>query len=526
MQRKLVGAVLGAILMAIPAFGIAATMAGANTVNSAAIVDGAIATVDIANGAVTGAKMAIGTVTATQLANGAVTAAKLGITCPTGQYLQYTGTTWACSAGTAGPQGLTGPQGPQGVKGDTGLTGPQGTAGPQGPQGVKGDTGATGAQGPAGIVGTGTVTTNNLADGAVTDAKISGLISAAKLAGVIGVEKLGTYASVKIVHKGPADGVNTFNKLTDAILNVPGYDKYYYNYQPTNDRYAIIVMPGTYEEDYFQNSAYWLAYYYSANRLVDIIGASKTGSVIKPNPDQYGNTRFWVTNGMNLENLTILGTLDMSEINGDLYPLTSMRPQAKNIIITPKDHNDTPGTVAPTGLAVTLDSIVDNIVVNGPVAVVSGYANTGKVTNVLINSGADGISVSAPSKPYQLSNITVNTTKAGGSGVFVSSGTANMEKLTVNSSGGYVFGAVANGGALNCNNCSFNSSGVAVDAVWNGRISLTNSIVNGYVTAGNGGTVNLANTQITSPSTNFNGTPIKTFSCYDENFDPIQNGIH
>jgi len=54
-----------------------AAMAGANTVNSAAIVDGSIATVDIANAAVTGAKIATGTITGTQLAAGAVTDAKI-----------------------------------------------------------------------------------------------------------------------------------------------------------------------------------------------------------------------------------------------------------------------------------------------------------------------------------------------------------------------------------------------------------------------------------------------------------------
>ncbi len=73
-----------------------------------------------------------GAVTTPKIANGAVTASKLGITCPAGQYLQFSGTTWVCSVGTVGPQGEVGPQGPQGVKGDTGLTGPQGVQGEPG----------------------------------------------------------------------------------------------------------------------------------------------------------------------------------------------------------------------------------------------------------------------------------------------------------------------------------------------------------------------------------------------------------
>jgi hypothetical protein len=75
MQKKL-SVTLAAIMMAVPALGLAA-MAGSNTVNSAAIVDGSIATADIANSAVTGAKIASGTITATQIAAGAITDAKI-----------------------------------------------------------------------------------------------------------------------------------------------------------------------------------------------------------------------------------------------------------------------------------------------------------------------------------------------------------------------------------------------------------------------------------------------------------------
>ena len=88
MQKKLT-VLTAAAMMIVPTLGFAA-MAGSNTVNSAAIVDGAVATNDIANLAVSSAK----------LANGAVTAAKLGIVCTAGQTLGYTTSGWACSAGT------------------------------------------------------------------------------------------------------------------------------------------------------------------------------------------------------------------------------------------------------------------------------------------------------------------------------------------------------------------------------------------------------------------------------------------
>lgn len=74
-MNKLV-TLLAVVLMTAPALSHAA-MNGANTVNSAAIVDGSIATADIANKAVTAAKIADATITATQLANGAVTDAKI-----------------------------------------------------------------------------------------------------------------------------------------------------------------------------------------------------------------------------------------------------------------------------------------------------------------------------------------------------------------------------------------------------------------------------------------------------------------
>ena len=126
-MKKFVVMFSAIMLMAVPALSIAAPMAGSNTVNSAAIIDGSVATADIANKAVTAAKIANATITATQLADGAVTNAKiaagavtadkLGIVCPSGQYLQYNGTTWACNVGTAGPQGIQGVQGPVGPQG-------------------------------------------------------------------------------------------------------------------------------------------------------------------------------------------------------------------------------------------------------------------------------------------------------------------------------------------------------------------------------------------------------------------------
>jgi hypothetical protein len=64
------------VSLAIPVIGFAA-MAGSNSVNSAAIVDGSIVAADIANGTITGAKIATGTVTGANLASGTITATQL-----------------------------------------------------------------------------------------------------------------------------------------------------------------------------------------------------------------------------------------------------------------------------------------------------------------------------------------------------------------------------------------------------------------------------------------------------------------
>lgn len=107
-----------AALCSLPVQGMAA-MAGANTVNSAAIVDGAVATADLANLAVTTAKIANGAVTDAKI-SGLVSTSKLNV---------------GTSAGTV-------------AAGDHSHV----------------------------------IATANIADGAVTDAKISGTLSASKVA--------------------------------------------------------------------------------------------------------------------------------------------------------------------------------------------------------------------------------------------------------------------------------------------------------------------------------------------------------
>ena len=225
------------------------------------------------NGIKTG-HLADAAITTVKIAKGAITADKLGIVCPTGQYLQFTTANgWACNVGTPGlpgPQGVkgdTGLTGPQGVKGDTGATGPQGVAGLQGD---KGDTGATGQVGPQGPAA--------------------------------------NYAGVKIVHTGPADGVNTFSSISAAIQAIG----------PNNPagRFAVVIMPGVYSENFtFLNT--WNVQY-----NIDLIGQSRTGTIIQPqgNPwrdwDPNWKSCIRLADGMFFKNLTVRGTVEISSSVG------------------------------------------------------------------------------------------------------------------------------------------------------------------------------------------------------------------
>jgi hypothetical protein len=221
--------------------------------------------------------------------------------------------------------GATGPQGPVGLTGATGATGPQGPAGVQGIKGDTGPTGPEGPQGPAGIISDGSVTTIKISDGAVTDQKIDS-ISASKITGTISPDKLGSYAGIRVVHKGAADNLNTFNSIASAVQSITD--------SSATNRYVVYVMPGTYEEDLSGLKAYisiqgadrdavvikapstWLGYYAvtldnltieSPDVIIDNPGSKLTRiNYIKPN-----------VNGSGLNVVALNVTLDDISITGD-----------------------------------------------------------------------------------------------------------------------------------------------------------------------------------------------------------------
>lgn len=173
----------------------------------------------------------------------------------------------------------------------------------------------------------GAVTTPKIADGTVTDAKITGPISASKISstglnadtvdgkhaadfepnvhehsgaditsGTIPVDRLATYANTRVVHKGSADGIHTFNTISDALASITDASE--------ANPYTVYVMPGVYVE------------YIHTKDYVSIKGAGKDVTKITSSvyPNNWQGTVSIVTNNSPIEGLTIENTNTVSSV--------------------------------------------------------------------------------------------------------------------------------------------------------------------------------------------------------------------
>ncbi len=348
-------------------------------------------------------------------------------------------------------------------------------------------------------IGAGAVATGNVADNAITSSKIAnGSITADKLAP--GALAQAGYAGMKIVHKGAADGINTFNSVIDA-LKVIG--------RPT-ERNVIIVMPGYYEEDF---SSY-LVQGDSIN--VDIVGQSKTGSIIKTigsGDDWLNNQHIEVPSNMYLRNLTLKGFVRFTDntnagITDSIVEALSYSEAWFGIGLLGSPSN------------ITIENVVINALWNG-IATYGSFNNgdTVRLNNLQINmtahdSGATGIYARPETSAIKLSNTVINGAYSGVRAVF---GKVVLDSVTLKNS------------PVGLDACTYGSSvtirnsviDVPLNNVCPGNsVTVENSTVTGFT----GGDVKIGASRVSGilPVT----TSIKYINSFDDNFDPIPNGIH
>ncbi|MFZ2947863.1 MAG: hypothetical protein WA003_00130 [Desulfuromonadaceae bacterium] len=467
---------------------------GPDTINSAAII-----AADGASGQIltTGSGVKTG-----HIQDGAVTASKLGVVCPTGNYLQFVaGSGWVCSVGTAGP---TGPQGPVGTTGATGPVGATGLTGETGPQGPVGATGETGPQGPAGLseLSSGQVTTSTIADGAVTDEKISA-VSSSKLTGSISPALLGAYAGIKVVHKGAVDNVNSFNSILSAAQSISDNSE--------TMKYVINVMPGVYEED-LQGL--------NLKPYVSVVGADRDSVIIKGTIN--------LAPFMTIENLTIESTLVTVGYTG-----------AKLIKINYKTNGM--GGYYGNGIYVTAESVTlqDISIIAGQdsstpiyIRLVNGEdLSTLKIDNIraknpVVSTSTIVIQANYGNPfPVTMSNITLEN-------VFLMPKGASVTLKNFSITGlGSAYAAIFNEGpgSVKCLSGTLVSQtdagwGYAVLSGAEGEIIIENSNITGKISTAN---AKIVNTKInTLPVDPNNSGETKLVNCYDSNYDLIANGIY
>jgi hypothetical protein len=467
------------------------------TVNTSDIADGAVTTPKIADGAVTAPKIADGTVTDVKI-SGVISGSKLGTHVHNGSdIVDGTLSTSKISDSAVTTQKIV-----DGAVTDAKISG------------IISGSKLGGHVHNGSDIMDGTVSTSMISDGAVTDVKISGLISASKISstglnadtvdgkhssdlalalhnhdaadiisGTLSVDRLSSYAGIKTVHKGPADGVNTFNTIVSA-LNAIG---------ATSNRYAVIVMPGTYDEDMSFRTGI------SANN-VDVIGQSRTGTIIRL------AVGLQMREGVILKNLTIEGTVTFDAYgNNGLY----------DCIIKASD----------IGLSFNTDPYnvtIDNIIIEARTGIYMYnvmYPDKISLRNLQISGSLHGMAVDINSTlPLKISNATIT---GGTTGIQLLSGYIDIDNVSTKAS---PYDLYVEAGQVRGKNCRFNGQRISVI----GDVALDNSIINTTVeTLSSGpskGAIKIGNSKIAGSIVSSGN--IKIVNCYDANYDAIPTGVY
>ncbi|HIJ86053.1 MAG TPA: hypothetical protein HPP97_00040 [Desulfuromonadales bacterium] len=437
-----------------------------NEITSAKIKDGEVKTADIANQAVTTVKIADGAVTDAKI-SGTISAAKLPI-------------------GTSATSVAAGNH--THVIGTTELA----------------DAAVTATKLAVGSVGA-----NAIAAGAIDTSKISG---------IIGAEKLATYANVITVHKGAANNVTTFNTVRAAI-NAIGQNSASY----AGERQAILVMPGRYEED--------LSLFGDSQQTfnVDIIGASRTGTIIVPTSNAFYDfgTYLLMPSGMYLKNLTFNGII--------------LTHHAKNAGVIGADV--VTNSIAFHGGWQTIQNfVIDDVnIETGPGGQAIGFwgnaeNDTLRFNNIRIKRGYIVITYPITSKTYTFSNITFTDGNVDSPAFYVWYGNSNtpdpkfvLNNITVD--GTYGYGVLFNGTTSSKISIMNSKIDVAKDLVYgtgstNNIVSIMNSdiaVVSNNQGSAPAATLNIGNSRIGTIIPN--SQSMKLVNCFDGNFEPLANGV-
>ncbi|MBI5196786.1 MAG: hypothetical protein HZA10_10770 [Nitrospirae bacterium] len=339
----------------------------------------------------------------------------------------------------------------------------------------------------------GAVTTSKIVDGAVTDAKITGPISGTKLgshshsgadivSGTIGVDKLGTYTDIKIVHKGLADGVNTFNTINDALNAITD--------SSATNRYAVIIMPGVYEENVLRDNFHLKSY-------IDIIGQSRTGSIIKD------ISNFWpaVRPGayMMFKNLTIDGDIQFFSTNVSIYDCN-----IKGTIQLERD---------------LFNITIENVSVEGGVGIGEPFDATTIILHK-INIKGGGFGVATKGETFRMSDIDIITD--GYTGITLRWGQLALQNVSVQVLAPLPYWSAAlyiQGGNATCQSCILSSNSESIKNAAGGDVNIDNSVLNGAID----GAMRIGNSKIVGT---FIGSGKKIVNCHDGNYDPIPNGVY
>lgn len=420
------------------------------------------------------------------------------------------------------------------------------------------------------------VKTGHIQNGAVTDAKISGPISASKISttglnadtvdgkhaadlapavhshsqsdvngltadlagkaplihahdaadlvsGVVGVERLATYHGMRIVHQGPADNVNTFSTITAAIQSITD--------NSATNRYSILVMPGVYVENIVVPD------------YIDIIGQSRASTIIE-DADLTMNGQMVVIMGKGalLSHLTV-----RVKVVGYAVHLqgegSSMTDCDVEITAGWFGGNYTQGVYASgTG------HVIENIRITGDygsssVALIIDSTDNARMTvrNVtMLGAFEQGMSIGTPDtpdNPLLLTDIRIipDFTYFG---IRLMSGHLKLQdvsidpKVTIGNC--YISGITAIWTNVPTSTVRASSSVIGMGETCasianvfavSGDVWVDNSVIKGNIANG-AGTVSIGNSRITGSIAPQGSGQVKTVGCYNNSYEPIANGLH